>query len=494
MYTNIIFVLLIFILSLIYLNKFKLNREGFDDHNGIENIKKNKVYFYNFNEKNKNVEEDNNEELINFYKFTSEDYKDKNTSKIVLKLEDNNQLKEFYISFYVKFEDINNKQKQTFIKFISGNNKTVWSLLKFNNNVYVSVNKGYKKFYTPINMKNKEQNGEYYRILIHKEEDKLTFRLNEEIIDDITVPEVSENSFIVFGGAKTNLLTDISEFNGNISNIEYKYGAPEKGVEEKLCKFYPKGSNQDNCESLCNKSNSLDCNTSICKKICEGCKDMVSCQWLDPETKPPNYIPDAPYPIRSTAGNKRVLLEWKKPFEGTNGKIKSYIVIVKESYPSNANQTNDEMIYNFNANDCENCQYEINDLKNTIYYDISVKSQNTIIENSEVKHNISKNCSNIETIAPIGPINIKDYHPSLIESDEEIELIYNKNNKNGGSCRQNNKDGLEIDKLDMSKYSGSGISKRILGENYEDNLNLNNNYLDYNEISDDIKQYLGGIE
>ena len=46
----------------------------------------------------------------------------------------------------------------------------------------------------------------------------------------------------------------------------------------------------------------------------------------------------------------------------------------------------------------------------------------------------------------------------------------------------------------MSKYSGSGISKRILGENYEDNLNLNNNYLDYNEISDDIKQYLGGIE
>ena len=45
----------------------------------------------------------------------------------------------------------------------------------------------------------------------------------------------------------------------------------------------------------------------------------------------------------------------------------------------------------------------------------------------------------------------------------------------------------------MSKYSSSGISKRILGENYEDNLNINNN-LDYNEISDDIKQYLGGIE
>ena len=155
MYTNIIFVLLIFILSLIYLNKFKLNREGFDDHNGIENIKKNKVYFYNFDETNKNVEEDNNKELINFYKFTSDD-NDKNTSKIILKLEDNNQLKEFYISFYVKFEDINNNQKQPFIKFISSNNKTVWSLLKFNSNVYVSVNKGYKKFYTPLNMKNDE--------------------------------------------------------------------------------------------------------------------------------------------------------------------------------------------------------------------------------------------------------------------------------------------------------------------------------------------------
>ena len=45
MYTNIIFVLLIFILSLIYLNKFKLNREGFVDDNGIENIKKIKYIF-----------------------------------------------------------------------------------------------------------------------------------------------------------------------------------------------------------------------------------------------------------------------------------------------------------------------------------------------------------------------------------------------------------------------------------------------------------------
>ena len=157
------------------------------------------------------------------------------------------------------------------------------------------------------------------------------------------------------------------------------------------------------------------------------------------------------------------------------------------------------MIYNFDATDCENCQYEIKDLKNTIYYDISVKSQNRVLENNSVKNNISSTCSNIETVAPIGPINVKDYHPSLVESDEEIKMIYNKNptgeNVTCDQKKYKHKYSI-IDNLDMNKYSELGILNTLTdGKSEFNNLNNNNNN-NYNisKIQDDIQQYLGDIE
>jgi len=518
MYNNILFVLILFFLSLIYLKKFKSKQENFEqeiegnDMTLPELGKDNEVYLYDFTENNLSIEENTKGELMKYYKFTSI-----SPSKIIIKLKD---IKDsFYISFYIKFNTPikNGENRQTFVKFISGENKTNWSLFKFNNHVYGSINKDFHKFHSLINENTTKKetvpetvsetkketdpetdsdDNKYHFVLITKKGNKVSFKLDEEIIEDLELEDPIGDSYIVFGGDNNNLLDEITQFDGNISNIQYKYAEPDvEAAEMSQCNFYPNGSSKINCRENCNSFNTLTCDGAICNNICNACKDSVSCPWTNDADKNINYIPGAPSPIRTTAGNKRVVLEWKKPFEGTNGTINSYIVIVKESYPSKDNTSNDEMIYNFDANDCENCQYEIKDLKNTVYYDISVKSQNTVHVGTEVKNNISASCSNIETIAPIGPINIKDYHSSLIESDEEIEMIYNNTLKEQVSCNQPQyNSGLTLDDLDMSKYDSEGLTARVLGTEPDEQNTLNNTYLETDKISDDIIQYLGNIE
>ena len=94
---------------------------------------------------------------------------------------------------------------------------------------------------------------------------------------------------------------------------------------------------------------------------------------------------------------------------------------------------------------------------------------------------------------------MKDYHPSLIESDEEIQMIYNNNlSKENITCDTDKYKFSEntLDTLDINKYSSNAITKHILGEDILVN-NINNNIKNkyyYNKISDDILQYLGNNE
>ena len=92
---------------------------------------------------------------------------------------------------------------------------------------------------------------------------------------------------------------------------------------------------------------------------------------------------------RTLPGDKKIIVEWKKPFEGVHGKITNYIINqAKESYPVD-NHGHEQMVYNFKSNDCVNCQYEIKDLKNTVY-DISVKSQNQVTDDNQDIKNLRK--------------------------------------------------------------------------------------------------------
>ena len=518
MYNNILFIVFLFFFSLIYINKFK--QEDFVQSTNTssqpplatmtptttklseQENSKSSVYFYNFDDSIGNIEENNDDKLMKYYDFS------KNNPKIIIKLNNNTSIENFYISFYVKFnKDTEDKDKQTFIKHITTDNKTNWSMFKYKNNIYGSVNKEFHKFYTPIDDNDgKNTDTNYYFVMINQKYTDshytLNLKINDELIEPIQIDtNIENNSFLVFGGSKNNKLDDTdSYFKGRISNIKYGYIAPSsEEYQKKQCKFYPQGESKSNCETQCAEYDSITCNPKICTNICSSCKDKITCPWNNKEKQPQKPIPNAPDPIRTTAGNKRIIIEWKKPFEGTNGKIVSYIVTVKEAYPTDKSK-NDEMIYNFDANDCENCQYEIKDLKNTIYYDISVKSQNRITYNEVVKNNISKTCSNVEIVAPIGPINMKDYHPSLIESDEEIQMIYNNNLSEGNITCDKDKYKLSentLDTLDIDKYSSNAITKQILGEGEGEAILVNNNNntkYNHNKISDDILQYLGNNE
>ena len=458
-----------------------------------ESTKSDKVNtIFKYNIKENIVENTNSDKLMKSYTFDTD-------SKIIVALE-KTESDNFFISFYVKFDEdeINTTpssetKSKIFIKHISQQNKNYWSMFRYNNNIYYSINKGFHKLLTPIK-------NEYYKIVVSWVGSMLTFRVNNEP-QDITIDNIIKpKSYIVFGGSKDNMVTGTSNFKGSISEIIYAYKNQDgdKATQMEQCKFYPKGANKTKCVSDCLLYNKINCKKEICNELCNSCNDKITCQWLPAETEKPNPVPNAPDPIRTTAGNKRIIVEWKKPFEGTNGKIVSYIITVKEAYPRDKS-SNDEMIYNFDATDCENCQYEIKDLKNTIYYDISVKSQNRVLENNSVKNNISSTCSNIETVAPIGPINVKDYHPSLVESDEEIKMIYNKNptgeNVTCDQKKYKHKYSI-IDNLDMNKYSELGILNTLTdGKSEFNNLNNNNNN-NYNisKIQDDIQQYLGDIE
>lgn len=505
MYKNILFLTVIFIFSLIYINKFKKDTfiEDFEDPTGWvtpptttqdPGDKKNDIYFYNTTTEHE--ENKDKTKLMKFYKF------DNPKSKIIIKL--NMDLTKFFISFYIKFSDNRTtstpktgSKREIFIKQISKDNKTHWSIFKFNNNLYYSVNKEYYKFYTSLDP-DKDQ---YYFVAFIKTNNELTFKINNEP-QTKTIEKGIEESVIVFGGSDKNLLDSPTNFNGKISTIRYGYYPPDlQDIEMPRCKFYPSGDSRETCKKNCIESDPRSCSDTICNKLCDACQDKISCKWVHaPTTQPKNPIPNAPEPIRTTAGNKRVIVEWKKPFEGTNGKIVSYIITVKEAYPIDKS-SNDEMIYNFDANDCENCQYEIKDLKNTIYYDISVKSQNRVIDTDTIINNISKTCSNIETVAPIGPINAKDYHPSLVESDEEIQMIYN-NNPSGGNITCDQKkykfdSQNTIDSIDINKYSKNGILNELTDTGLLNN-NANNATNTYNNMNSsntpsDILQYLGDL-
>ena len=95
---------------------------------------------------------------------------------------------------------------------------------------------------------------------------------------------------------------------------------------------------------------------------------------------------------------------------------------------------------------------------------------------------------------------MKDYHPSLIESDEEIQMIYNNNLSEGNITCDKDKYKLSentLDTLDIDKYSSNAITKQILGEGEGEAILVNNNNntkYNHNKISDDILQYLGNNE
>jgi len=166
----------------------------------------------------------------------------------------------------------------------------------------------------------------------------------------------------------------------------------------------------------CIKDCMLNCdNIERCQKICVNCEveghywsdeeKNERCPWLSEIKIMDMSVPEAPE-IRGFPGDRSILIEWKKPFDGRSD-ITNYIVMHYESFDKSkgiqvsiSGKSTDD-IYS----------HEIKNLKNRTHYDIVVRAVNN--------QGIGKP-SNIITISPNG--NVTDGSSSNIYNDLENEV------------------------------------------------------------------------
>lgn len=186
--------------------------------------------------------------------------------------------------------------------------------------------------------------------------------------------------------------------------------------KEKLCKNYncsiscftPDGVNDYDLDvNKCIKACNDKCDdVEKCQKICVNCEvegetwdlqtKLSKCPWLKNIKKLDKNVPDAPK-IRTYPGNGKILVEWKRPYDNRMP-ITNYIVLIHESF----NKENGLNVTVSSDPKCNICEHEIGNLKNEVYYDISVRAVNgkgigppsnieTVYPNGQNKHDIVKN-------------------------------------------------------------------------------------------------------
>ena len=498
MYKIFLFYSVFFLIALIYLKKYeKFTTTAEPKDPGVTTTTKTQIELAEINKNNnilkyninKTVFSEINENVVKMFVFNEA------SSKLFLKLDMTLTPKDlsnnYYVSFNLSFNNFSSENKTVIIEsriesridsdLISG---PEWEIYVLNGRIYYSANNNEKRFNTDINMSTDNKKIHFFSI-VH-EDNSIKFFLDGEETEEINLNNISKQKIITFAGEGNKDLASLSDFRGYIGNIKYgfrkdetKFDTNDIYQDELICKFIPQHKDEEKCIESCKKSPS--CYIGECLYICKGCKNSVQCPWIKTSTqddyKTTQVWPDPPNPIRTLPGDKRIILEWKKPFEGVHGVIKSYIITVKESYPID-NHGHEQMIYNFKSNNCVNCQYEIQNLKNTVYYDISVKSQNEISDtNQNVQNYLSKDCSETAISAPIGPLNLNDYHPSLIESDETIKDLYDSGIKNTGSSRNNCNDKINLYK---NKYNFNSIKNdKEYDTNNETRIKGGNDYIKF---------------
>ena len=159
------------------------------------------------------------------------------------------------------------------------------------------------------------------------------------------------------------------------------------------------------CISKCLGSDNNHCNSSRCQKLCLDCTNVETCPWVTNDSVENSTIPDAPV-IRLIADDRKIIVDWKRPFDG-GSQITNYIVIVYESF----NKNNGIIVSEVNTPECLNCEHTITGLQNQKMYDVAVRAVNS---------NGLGYLSNVETIAPDGPIEGSQISDTLLPSDNEI--------------------------------------------------------------------------
>ena len=139
--------------------------------------------------------------------------------------------------------------------------------------------------------------------------------------------------------------------------------------------------NANKCIMECNKTENL-CNIKECQKICLECNDegegelwsqsekINYCPWYKNIKLLNIDVPKAPK-IRGFGGDGKITLEWRRPYDN-NSPIINYVLEIKETI-SNNNSTLFTIIPN---NNCDICEYIIDNLKTQLNYDIKLRAVN----------------------------------------------------------------------------------------------------------------------
>ena len=251
-------------------------------------------------------------------------------------------------------------------------------------------------------------------------------------IKNRTQPEISLNVNNVI--SKLNLLESaelsmnrctIQNFHGYIGKIMLYNKHVDKAS---LCRqyncniscFIPDGSQDyggdvNKCIKDCdNKCDDVE----KCQKICVNCEieeetwdlqtKLNKCPWLKDIKKLDKNVPEAPK-IRVYPGDGKILVEWKRPYDNRMP-ITNYVILLYESF----NKENGLKVTVASDPKCKICEHEIGNLKNQVYYDVSVRAVNGVGIGS---------LSNIETVSPNGSNKHDIVKNIFMELDDDLDNL-----------------------------------------------------------------------
>jgi len=218
--------------------------------------------------------------------------------------------------------------------------------------------------------------------------------------------------------------------------------------------FEPDGRTYSDGVNGCIKDCFQKCGDIVkCQKICVSCEvegkfydeeeKLEKCPWFRDIKILDRSTPDAPV-IRGFPGDRKILIEWKKPFDGRSD-ITNYIILYYESF----NKKSGINVSISAKTDLDILEYEIKSLKNKTYYDVEIRAVNAL--------GIGKP-SNIITIAPNGTQVESNNQNIFNELDTDLQREVDKANLNF-LCESNNFDSIghtldyyDNDDIDIKSY------------------------------------------
>ena len=382
-----------------------------------------------------------------------------NSSEILYGRKTENIYKDFSIGFYFKVDDPTVINNYIFSAKDSSDNETMnistdadnLIIVFEDNEQIIPLNKNYNEDYSYLFLKASLQTTDFVP--------KLTIILNNNTYQMVLRNREAERlnvKKLIFGNSSRSS----TGFKGSIGKIKLYNEIVSRTV---MCKnyncnlscFIPDGiKTYNNDPNECIKDCMPQCGDAMkCQQICINCEvdgkfwdkeeKLRRCPWLSDIKIMDATLPDAPQ-IRGFPGDRKILIEWRKPFNGRSD-ITNYIILYYEAFNKQAG-----INVNISAKSDNNIlEYSIENLKNKTYYDIEVRAVN------------GKGIgppSNIVSISPNGSVLSNNNQNIFNELGDDLQKQVD-NTKMDFMCNVNNFDSVghtldyyDNDMTDIKKY------------------------------------------